>query len=117
MTKTLTEQWREGNLESGWYYTKHDDGKIYVWLCFKDDCSYIENPEVKEILAPVPSYDMWTKHRKVLTKVQIENCDLKIINEKLKGQLEIATKALKEYERYENGSYANKALALIKEVK
>ena len=56
MTKTLTEQWREGTLESGWYYTKHDDGKIYIWLCFKDDCSYIENPEVKKILAPVPSY-------------------------------------------------------------
>lgn len=59
MTKTLTEQWREGTLETGWYYTKHDDGKIYVWLCFKDDCSYIENPEVKEVLAPVPSYEKW----------------------------------------------------------
>ena len=36
---------------------------------------------------------------------------------KLEKKLAIATKALKEYERCENGSYANKALALIKEVK
>lgn len=32
-------------------------------------------------------------------------------------QLAIATKALEEYKRCKNGSYANKALALIKEVK
>lgn len=37
--------------------------------------------------------------------------------ERLQKQLHIATKALEEYERCENGSYAHKALALIKEVK
>lgn len=88
MTKTLTEQWRDGTLETGWYYTKHDDGKIYIWLCFKDDCSYIENPEVKEVLAPVPSYDHFSQ---LVKKV-----------ERLQKRLEIATKALKRYEDKQN---------------
>ena len=73
MTKTLTEQWREGMLKTGWYYTKHDDGKIYIWLCFKDDCSYIENPEVKEILAPVPSYDKVKEMNQKIERLEFDN--------------------------------------------
>lgn len=101
MDKSFTKLWKDGKLQAGEYYVKDSTG-------VETDGYYPENSwergfvnhskhEVKEVLAPVPSYDEWTKHRKVLTKVQIENCDLKIINEKLKEQLEIATKVLQYY--------------------
>ena len=63
MTKTLTEQWREGTLNGGYYYLKMKDGNIFI-----DHTEYIfwaheirwetkDSSYVKEVLAPVPSYD------------------------------------------------------------
>lgn len=58
MTKTLTEQWREGTLKSGNYYTVCYKG----WLGETFSCNlyYSErigfDANVKEVLAPVPSY-------------------------------------------------------------
>lgn len=57
-SEQLTEQWKQGELPSGWYYIKIADivfidffeGK--VWKNKKDE--YID-----EVLAPVPSYDEW----------------------------------------------------------
>lgn len=80
---TLTEQWKQGKLPFGWYYIKIADivfidffeGK--VWKNKKD--KYID-----EVLAEVPSYEQWQKHRKTLLKTQKKNCDLEIINEQLK---------------------------------
>lgn len=79
MTKTLNEQWREGTLPAGFYYLEMNDGlviidhtiyvvgeKIYRWELSSVDY-------VKEVLAPVPSYDEY---------------------QKLQKRLEIATKAL-----------------------
>lgn len=60
MTKTLTEQWREGTLPEGYYYTKlnDDDGTIDMNYCWDDGCfqDYCDNM-VDEVLAPVPSYE------------------------------------------------------------
>lgn len=101
MTKTLTEQWREGKLKTGWYYTKHDDGKIYIWLCFKDDCSYIENPEVREILGPVPDY--YDCKGLIYDSINLANARKRIDElvsktDKLEKKLEISTKALSDIE-------------------
>ena len=78
MTKTLTEQWQEGKLKEGYYYTLLDtDSKmIEINYCWDDGCfqDYCDNM-VDEVLAPVPSYDEY---------------------QKLQKRIEIATKALKK---------------------
>ena len=107
MTKTLTKQWREGMLPCGAYYVNRlDDVCIYLVTYENQKNTH----EIYEILAPVPSYD---EHKRLVSNSDESVQKMHI----LEKQLAIATKALKEYERCENGSYASKALALIKEVK
>ena len=55
MTKTLTEQYKNKEL-SGWYYVKAKDGSINHWLLFTDSIEFDKDGDVKEVLAPVPSY-------------------------------------------------------------
>lgn len=94
MTKTLTEQWLEGKLESGWYYIK-----IY-WGAGYDIIFDNYNPttglfvdfgkEVKEVLAPVPDYD---EYKQLVSKT--DESSRKALQ--LEKKLEIATKALQYY--------------------
>ena len=123
MTKTLTEQWKNGELDYGYYYLQTKDGErridrttcdivssIYLWT--QTDKNYIQ-----EVLAPVPSYSEFQalKDNCEFTHTRLKGTHQKI--DQLEKKLEIATNALDEYKRCENGSYANKGLALIKEVK
>lgn len=56
MTKTLTEQWKYGELELGTYWIIGSDGVEYIdFLLDQSDFNMIT--DVKEVLAPVPSYD------------------------------------------------------------
>lgn len=59
MTKTLTEQWRDKELKDGDYYVLNKSGHIvcdyYIEILGHFDGVLTEN--VKEVLAPVPSYD------------------------------------------------------------
>lgn len=57
MSKTLTEQWKNGELLAGLYYFRKNDGLIYIE--FHDDYRGFCTPEeyIKEVLAPVPSYE------------------------------------------------------------
>ena len=63
MTKTLTEQWREGTLPDGEYYvktTRYKDVKWYLAMAgvlWYDMYNPIYKDEVVEVLAPVPSYE------------------------------------------------------------
>ena len=57
MTKSLTEQWKDGTLKQDFYYVKcaFDDD---VFVSFIDYEIYDKNHlPAKEVLAPVPSYD------------------------------------------------------------
>lgn len=58
---TLTEQWKKGELEEGYYYVKSDwsDGV---------DIRYVHNgvDDWREITAPVPSYEEWKQLHKFL---------------------------------------------------
>ena len=61
MTKTLTEQWREGTLPDGEYYVKDWDGKIDWFVAqnkilWRDNNNPMYTSERIEILAPVPDY-------------------------------------------------------------
>lgn len=60
---TLTEQWKKGELEDGFYYVE-EDGKTSISICRKhyllqvlQDC---------KVLAPVPNFEDWKQLRKFL---------------------------------------------------
>ena len=80
----LTEQYRKGELTQDFYYVK------CAW-CDEIEIRYVQNPECgdvyEEIIAPVPSWESWKKHKDVTAKTQIKNCDLEIINKQLKELL------------------------------
>lgn len=70
MTKTLTEQWREGTLKRGYYYYETKAGaKVIGYQCFglKFPYDYNHNTidSVKEVIAPVPSYEEYQKLKKL----------------------------------------------------
>ena len=53
---TLTEKWKKGELEDGFYYVK-EDGKIFISICRKH--YLLQVLQGCKVLAPVPSYDEW----------------------------------------------------------
>ena len=120
MTKTLTEQWKDGELPSGFYYVSIpgavcgvsilDDYELQAYKSVRDS-------DKIEVLSEVPSYDEYKEMVSHCNVYSVANKSLKDKIAKLQEQLKIATKALEEYERCENGSYANKALVLMKEEK
>lgn len=63
MTKTLTEQWREGTLPEDCYYILTKNGHIKKdRTCFyshtDEQCfCFISNNDIEEVLAPVPNYN------------------------------------------------------------
>ena len=74
MTKTLTEQWREGKLPAGEYYVKDSN-----WL--EIDGYYPENSwergfvnhskyEIEEVLAPVPDFNHFSQLVKKVEKLE-----------------------------------------------
>lgn len=65
---TLTEQWKKGELEQGYYYTTVEDyngvSRNIANYYNKDICFH--HILVKEVLAPVPSYEEWNQLHKFL---------------------------------------------------
>ena len=99
MTKTLTEQWKDGELEKTQYYVRLENGRICRCLHFGSSkwMRGIDGLDelVQEVLASVPTYaefmylmsnlEYIDKYRELVSKT-----------DKLEKKLEIATKALKE---------------------
>jgi len=95
MSKELTEKWKNGELDDGWYYLKVKSELAncpvisecvtnYSQLEPYSDFYEYDDSHIKEVLAPVPSYD---EHKELVSKA-----------DKLEKQLAIAIKALKEYD-------------------
>ena len=90
---TLTEQWKKGELESGWYYIECIDlPKRWIDIdyyrndCYEDEgfCKgFFDHNDwrgINKVLAPVPSYDEWKSTGKFAMeamKVAEENQQLK----------------------------------------
>lgn len=57
----LTDKWRKGELPDGWYYTKIDlyENGDYIEIIPNTYNDCFEYGIVKEVLAPVPSYEEW----------------------------------------------------------
>ena len=104
MTKSLTEQWRDGKLPNGDYYIKVRGNLTKKEFFTYDNCingkwAYTLDGNVIDVIAPVPSYDEY---------------------QKLQKKLEIATKALKDirdWDEYDCMGLAKKALKEIEGVK
>lgn len=90
----LTEQWKKGELSSGWYWCKCYNEEIKK-LYYDGDCFELEDPETKNyyffslkdiemigVLAPVPSYEEWQ------AKLE-ENAKLKEILKECREPLEV----------------------------
>lgn len=92
----LTEQWKKGELPSGYYYVKNEFGNIFPSDYSEDyDCIsdrvikdfFTEVSEIKEVLEPVPSYKKWKakleKLKDLLEKDRATINDLKQVREAL----------------------------------
>lgn len=103
MSKELTEQWKNGTLEDGDYYVRREDDTIIDYY-FNDHWEWIEHEQViKEVLAPVPTYDQFVEITEKVEQLKEDNKYLKSGIEtrdnqikQLEKRLEIATKALKK---------------------
>lgn len=60
----LTEKWKAGELEEGWYYIKYEDNHVGIaFACEglgRDEYPFVGfefEDDIEEVLAPVPSYE------------------------------------------------------------
>lgn len=150
MTKSLTEQWREGMLPKGLYYTRSSSGRKGFSIHTGSE-SHMFSPyykmanQTEEVLSAVPSYDEWQSYEKCADMlIDVNKKWEKTIKKRkqLEKKLEIATKALEYYsqckhlnldilamlldkhkkefadfEVYEDGEHARKALKEIEGIK
>ena len=84
---TLTEQWRKGELDKTFYYIKYNDDSIRTDLSIgkANGLDFCNSKEVKEVLAPVPSYEEWQQLHKFLE--EFNALDVAKENQRLKELL------------------------------
>lgn len=126
MTKTLTEQWREGTLQDGFYYIKKNlcgIKDIKTEELFSGEFCTVPNEYIEEVLAPVPSYDEYcnlvfqaNKPKNPLSDVMMcyDTEREKKVVEPLRKKLAIATKSLKGVSLWANtGNGGEKAVKKV----
>lgn len=126
MTKTLTEQWREGTLPVGSYYIKLVGDVERIDFFEGLEWERTKDFGIEEVLGPVPGYNEYLvlSDFKKIEEDAIYNL-VKIHTEQLEKQLEIATKALKDiqvrsqrdWDEYDCMSCATRALVDIVKLK
>jgi predicted nuclease with TOPRIM domain len=103
---TLTEQWKKGELEQGYYYTKYNPkvGEPFVEIELRNyliDLAKVRDADTVEVLAPVPSYEEWqglkedcrvlkealTNHKEIRNGLYSECDNLEKENQRLKELL------------------------------
>ena len=106
MTKTFTEQWREGTLPAGCYYVLSTEDDTPVACDIDVVCDFM----IRDVVEPVPSYDEFkqlvSKTDELVQKIHILNeqntkqynelCEEIKKDNILEKKLAIATKALKK---------------------
>ena len=118
MSKELTEKWKNGELDCGWYYIKIYWGAgydtIFDYNTANGEFADFGKKAVKEVLAPVPSYE---DYRELLIKTEQLEKRLEVSKKehyRTLEQLRIATKALKRIDppniNFED--YNNRAISL-----
>ena len=126
---TLTEQWKRDELPVGFYYLKIDDGEncFYDVEEFNGDYfGFYAAADIKEVLAPVPSYEEW----KSMGKFSMEAMKVAEENQQLKGYNEYLRNIIKEcephienvcialdMEKFANGGFLHKSNELLSKIR
>lgn len=103
MTESLTEQWKDETLKSGFYWLKVDVGGgeyIDIVEYDEDDKDFVRYYDdcIKEVLAPVPSYEeckQLTDMDEELKSLACKNDTLAMENGKLQEQISEANEVIK----------------------
>lgn len=84
-SEQLTEQWKKGELQSGWYWVELKEGtfvdgkkSIILDYLFEFTNDFERYPYlVEQVLAPVPSYNEWKQLKELLKECRevIKNVD------------------------------------------
>ena len=93
----LTEQWKSGELEQGWYYINSGDIDYKYSKYNSADFFVTPHEDIKKVLAPVPSYGEWQASYNCM----LENEVLRLKNTQLKELL----KECVEYVKKDYGDY------------
>ena len=88
---TLTEQWKKGELEEGWYYIQEQNGDIQIDYCQRIEVDrgrivyeleWVEfEATFSRVFAPVPSYEEWLQLKELLKEVLRHELSLKEVSE------------------------------------
>ena len=92
----LTEQWKSGELEQGWYYINSGDIDYKYSKYNSADFFVTPHEDIKKVLAPVPSYGEWQASYNCM----LENEVLRLKNTQLK-------ELLKEWAQFETEENPN----------
>ena len=90
----LTEQWKSGELEQGWYYINSGDIDYKYSKYNSADFFVTPHEDIKKVLAPVPSYGEWQASYNCM----LENEVLRLKNAQLKELLKEVKDYLPEFE-------------------
>lgn len=90
----LTEKWKNRELEDREYYIKSNKGDTYIDICADGNFMFTNYRSIEEVLAPVPSYEVWEEKQKALKVLAEAYCKEKEENKKLKAKLDIAVEGL-----------------------
>ena len=98
----LTEQWKKGALKEGWYYI--NDSQIDYKYSKHSSVDFFITPheDIKEVLAPVPSYEEWQQLIKFLE--EFNALEVAKENQQLKKLLLVCREMLAEY-RFSEGDF------------
>lgn len=93
---TLTEQWKKGELKEGWYYI--NDSQIDYKYSKHSSVDFFITPheDIKEVLAPVPSYEEWQRTFHYAGKYEHEYTSCVMEYENLKQENQHLKELLKE---------------------
>lgn len=100
---TLTEQWKKGELEAGWYYVLLFSNEEYI--TFIDGNWVVDDrligADIKEVLAPVPSYQEWQRTFHYAGKYEHEYTSCVMDYENLKQEYQQLKDILREWLQFE----------------
>lgn len=91
----LTEQWRNGTLEDGFYYVK-ENNEVFISPCSKHYLLSVLND--CEVLAPVPDYNQFSQLVKKVEQLEDAETTLKVLSAYLSDRKE-TSKVLQEYKK------------------
>ena len=118
MTKTLTEQWRDGTLPDGYYYIDYDTQQRIFEI--EDGCAtyqglpaetyFLNDVCLIKVLAPVPSFD---EHKQLVSKTEQLEKNLAGTEQAVQEGIEINEGLKAENKRLQEQK--QKVIALIKD--